>query len=152
MIRLLSVLCAMCLALPVAAQSLIGCDGWQGHAQSIHEPWEDHTRTFSNGKIRVALLDTVEPANGAFYLLILTPPYNELGDRTCEIVGEDGGSQGFNSLDFSQLTADYDPAIGLTLRLPVSRYLWASSESINALLAVTINQATGDIFPRVEAY
>ena len=152
MIRILTVLATIVFALPAAAQSLIGCQGWQGHAQAIPEPWENHTRTFSNGNVRVALLDTIEPANGAFYLLILTPPFDELGGRTCEIIAEGDGQQGFNGLFFDQLEASYDPATGLTLRVPVSRFLWQTSETAMATLAVTINQATGDIFPRFDDF
>jgi hypothetical protein len=32
---------------------------------------------FANGNVRLAAIDTVEPANGAAYLLLLSPPLNQ---------------------------------------------------------------------------
>ncbi|MDF0600825.1 hypothetical protein P1J78_08790 [Psychromarinibacter sp. C21-152] len=140
---------ALC-GLPAAAQTVIPCDGWQASARNIAEPWSAHTRTFANGDVRVALLDTIEPAAGAFYLLVLTPPYGELGSRTCGLVAADGGSMGLAGLDFGNVGASYDPATGLTLRFPAQRYAPATGGYDPAILAVTINQATGAITPRFE--
>ncbi len=53
---------ALCLAAPVAAQTVGDCDTWQTSARNLAEPWEANSRTFANGDIRVALLDTIEPA------------------------------------------------------------------------------------------
>ncbi|MDG4951587.1 hypothetical protein NLM59_11715, partial [Weeksellaceae bacterium KMM 9724] len=71
-------------------------------AGNIVEPWEDNTRTFSNGKTRLALLDTIEPAAGSFHVLVLSLPLNELGDRQCRTIGM-GGGIGFSGADFSTL-------------------------------------------------
>jgi len=142
-----SLLVTLALALPTAAaaQSVIACDGWQASAQNIVEPWDQNTRLFGNGAIRIALLDTVEPAAGAFYLLVLTPPYDELGSRTCALIAEDGGSQGFAGIDFAAAHASYNPAIGLTIAMPVQRFQPATGGFEAQQLAVTINQATGSI-------
>nr|WP_172300318.1 hypothetical protein [Pseudoruegeria sp. HB172150] len=137
-------------ALPTAAQSVIDCDGWQASARNIAEPWETFSRGYANGEIRVALLDTIEPAAGAFYLLVLTPPRQELGDRICGIVAEDDGGIGFAGLDFQQIAAAYEPATGLTLRMPAQRFAPATAGFDPAILAVSINQATGVIAPRFE--
>lgn len=150
MLRLCLTMLALVLAGPAAALTTIDCTGWQASARNIPEPWEAHTRTFANGNIRVALLDTIEPAAGAFYLMVIAPPRDELGSRTCVIVAEGDGSTGFAGLQFDLLGAGYDPANGLTLRLPVKRFAPATGGFDPAILAVTINQATGEITPRFE--
>ena len=135
---------------PLPAQAIIDCTSWQASARNIPEPWEQHTRTFANGDIRVALLDTIEPAAGAFYLMVITPPYDELGSKTCWIVADQDGGIGFAGLEFQQIGASYDPASGLTLRMPASLYAPSTGGFDPAILAVTINQATGDVIPRFE--
>ena len=132
-----------------SAQAVHDCNGWQGGARNIAEPWEAHTRTFANGAIRVALLDTVEPAAGAFYLLVLAPPYDELGSRTCALIGT-VDNIGFAQADFSALSASYDPVQGLTLRMGVEIFAPLVGGFDPAILAVTINQAAGTITPAYE--
>lgn len=145
-----SLFIALGLGAPAAAQTAIDCTGWQAAARNIPEPWEAHTRTFANGDIRVALLDTIEPAAGAFYLMVLAPPYDELGSRNCAIIAATGGSMGFAGLSFDRIGASYDPARGLTLRLPASLYAPATGGFDPVILAVTINQRAGTITPRFE--
>lgn len=125
------------------AQSVEDCD-WRASAAAIAEPWEANSRTFSNGAVRLALLDTVEPAAGAFHLLILSPPYSELGDRQCKVVSLEG-NMGFASLAFDALEAGYDPAVGLQFNLPMSIFVDDGGEPQPGLMHVTLNQATGDI-------
>jgi len=149
MLRILTAVFLLSTA-PLHAQAIIDCTSWQASARNIPEPWEQHTRTFANGNIRVALLDTIEPAAGAFYLMVITPPYDELGSKTCWIVADQDGGIGFAGLEFQQLGASYDPARGLTLRLPASLYAPATGGFDPAILAVTINQATGDVTPVFE--
>jgi len=138
------------LATPAAAQTVIGCFGFLASARNQVEPWEAHTRTFANGEIRVALLDTVEPAAGAYYLMVLAPPRDELGSRNCAVIAEGDGSVGFAGLDFAQLGASYDPARGLILRVPVQRFAPDTGGFDPAVLAVTINQAAGTLIPAFE--
>lgn len=129
------------------AQSLLPCDGWQASARNLSEPWEQSTRTFANGAIRLAVLDTIEPAAGAFYIMVISPPYDELGSRACHLVAEDGGSMGLAGVQFSGTDASYDPARGLTVTVPVQRWNSANDSFYNTILAITINQATGEIRP-----
>lgn len=128
---------------PAMAQEVSRCD-WRASADAIPEPWEAHTRTFSNGKTRLALLDVIEPAAGAYHLLILSPPEDELGARQCRVVGLDGGT-GFAAVGFDVLEASYDPAIGLIFDVPVSVFDPATGGFVDRGLRVTLNQATGDI-------
>ncbi len=127
----------------VQAQEVGDCD-WRASARNIAEPWADNSRLFSNGKVRVALLDTLEPAAGAFHLMIISPPYDELGQPQCRVVSR-LGTIGFAGLNFNELEAGYDPATGLTFILPGTIYLPEEGFSNSFLLAITLNQASGEI-------
>lgn len=127
-------------AMPGHAQSVDEC-GWFANASFLAEPWADNTKVFANGAVRVALIDTVEPAAAPYRLLILSPPYSELGERQCATVGV------FSRFDFAALTARYDPAEGLTVSAPVGMLLEYGDAPLT--LDVTINQATGAIQAKV---
>ena len=131
------------LAAPLAAQEAVECD-WPARADAIVEPWEENTRTFANGNVRLALLDTIEPAAAAFHILILSPPYDELGSRQCRTLGISPG-MGFSGVDFSALTAGYDPAVGLVFDVPAGEYDPDTGGSRMFGLRFTLNQATGEI-------
>lgn len=124
------------------AQEAIPCD-WQARADAIVEPWEEHTRTFANGNVRLALLDTVEPAAAAFHILIVSPPYDEIGARQCRTLGASAG-MGFSGVAFDALEAAYDPSVGLIFDLPVT-VLDSDGSFVEAPLLFTLNQATGEI-------
>ncbi len=131
------------LANPVVAQSVSLCD-WQASAQALVEPWEQNTRLFANGDVRLAAIDTVEPAAGAAYLLVLSPPRNELGERQCRVVGFDE-QLGFAAIYFEGLVADYDPAVGLLFDVPVQIVTADQSFSNGGMLSLTLNQSTGEM-------
>lgn len=129
-------------ATPAMAQQVTDCD-WKARADAIAEPWDTNSRTFSNGAVRLALLDTIEPAAMPFHLLILSPPYDELGARQCVVVSHEGG-MGFYDIDFAALDAAYDPAIGLIFDVPAR--IWISDGNILARrLHINLNQATGEV-------
>lgn len=130
-------------ALPGFAGDVHDCD-FAAQAQNIAEPWEENTRTFANGAVRVAVLDTTEPAAAAFHLLVLSPPYTELGTRQCRVVSFEGG-HGYASLTLDGLVADYHPSTGLTLEMAISVYNQDTALFDPGSLFVTINQATGQI-------
>lgn len=116
-------------------------------ADTIAEPWEDNAATYSDGAIRIARLDLAEPAGAAVKLLVLSPPHNELGLRQCRVVSPSDG-MGFYDIDFAQREASYDPQRGLTIAVPARQYLPESEQGGDDgwfLLAVTINQQSGDI-------
>ncbi len=138
-----SLLAAACLSTPALAQSVSECD-WRSSAAVLAEPWEENTRTYSNGKVRLAVVDTIEPAAGAFHLLILSPPYSEVGDRQCRIISKND-TIGFSGLDLSKIEASYDPARGLLFTLPAGNYNPDTGGSIWHPLSITLNQATGKI-------
>ena len=123
------------------AQEVGDCD-WRSSARNVVEPWSENTRTFSNGKTRLALLDTIEPAAGAFHLLIISPPYDELGSPQCKVLSLQG-TIGFAGLTFSELEASYDPSTGLTFILPGQVYNPDDGLTAPMFLGLILNQATG---------
>jgi hypothetical protein len=118
------------------------CD-WESSARNLGEPWEAFTRTFSNGKTRLAMLDTIEPAAGAVRMLVLSPPYDELGSRQCRTLGING--MGFAGMDFDQLSASYDPATGLDFTVPIQVWTSENDSYGPGTLWFRLNQATGEI-------
>lgn len=136
-------------AIPTTAQEAVDCEWWS-EARNLVEPWEDNTRTFANGNVRLALLDTVEPAAAAFHILVLSPPFDELGERQCRVISMAEGV-GFGGLDFASMTSDYDPARGLVFDFPVRIFYPLDDEFGDATLSVTLNQSTGAIAASVAA-
>ena len=141
--RGLAALLALTLAAPAAAQEVMDCD-WQAGAASIAEPWDENTETFANGDVRIALLDTVEPALGWAYLLVLSPPYDELGIRQCRVIGAEE-NMGFPGLDFRSLAADYRPEVGLIFSVDVAQVDPQTAGTYMVPMQVVLNQATGEI-------
>lgn len=142
-LRILTAIFAL-FSFPIMAQSVSDCDDWKANIQNVAEPWEDSTRTFANGAVRIVLIDTVEPANAAFHLLILSPPFDEAGERQCRIVSAESGL-GFYELSLSGLSADYHPELGLQIELPIRVYGESVPELAFGALMVNINQSTGQI-------
>ncbi len=126
-----------------AAQELRDCD-WVASARNIAEPWGQNTREFANGAVRITKMDTIEPAAGSVFLTVLSPPYGELGDRQCKVIGWSHGV-GFTELYFNDLLASYDPALGLIFQLPARIYDPEYAFSNSAILSFVVNQATGEI-------
>ena len=129
-------------AAPVPAQVVEDCAG-RADLQNLMEPWEESFRSFSNGRTRVAALDLLEPATGWAWLLVLSPPFDETGGRQCRMIGLSDGT-GFSGLDFPALQADYDPAVGLRLLLPVDLPEGDAGFETRMLL-VLVNQSSGEI-------
>lgn len=146
MIRLVT-LAAAAWPAAAAAQEVGPCD-FRASAAAVIEPWEAHSRSFAEGAVRLALMDAIEPGAGPVHVLVLSPPYGMLGDRQCRIVSYRGG-MGFADADFAALSAGYDPATGLTFRLPVE--IFTGDEGFAPRdLVFTVNQATGAIAARFE--
>lgn len=120
---------------------------WQASAWNLAEPWEENTRTFSNGKTRLAVLDTIEPAAAWAQILVLSPPYDEVGGRQCRTIGI--STYGFGGIRFDDLTSSYDPATGLTFAVPVQAYNGDIADFDWYTLHFALNQATGEITTRL---
>ena len=118
----LSCLALAAAAFPAAAVTVIPCsdDASTASAVNIAEPWDKNSRTFSNGNIRVALVDTGgEPACCSSHLVILSPTGEQgVEGRACHLVNDHDGL-GFVGLDLAKATTAYDPKKGLLLTLPL---------------------------------
>lgn len=133
----------LALASPAGAQSVNECD-WVASAWLLAEPWEENSRTFSNGAVRIALLDAIEPGAAPFHLLVLSPPYDELGARQCRVLSVAPGI-GFSGVEFPSLQAWYDPETGLFFSVLVSVYEEDTGDFGDRIFDFTLNQATGAI-------
>ncbi len=134
-------------ALPAAAAPAVtvdACDDFRSNVANVAEPLEKNTRTFANGDIRLVVMDAIEPAAGAIHLVVLHPPYDEVGGRQCHVVSLARGV-GFSDIDLGRAKAGYDPAKGLSLTLPVRHYVEESGDFAGARLSVTVNQASGAV-------
>lgn len=149
MIRAAALLALMAAPGAAGAVTVSDCGDYRSSIQSLAEPWEANTLTFAKGAIRVAVADTIEPAAGAFHLVILHPPFDELGGPMCHVVSANE-SFGFAGMTLGPAEASYDPQKGLTITLPVSVYNDATAGFDDTSLAVTINQATGEIVAELE--
>jgi len=129
---------------PVAAQSVHICDDWQSQIWNLVEPWEENSRTFAKGAVRVALIDTIEPAAAAYFLAVMYPaPDAQMGERVCQLVGH-APLAGFSGLDFQALRSEYKPNEGLILRVP-AMHMTAEGDFSSRRLRVTINQSLPSI-------
>lgn len=134
-------LAAMALSLPVAAQSVRDCDGFEANARNLVFPLDRSTASYANGDIRLIMLDTAEPACCSFHLMVLYPD-PEIGHGLCALVS-DRGQSGFGGIDLTGRTASYDPATGLSVRMPVRRYDGMAFRE--TAVTVTVNQQTGRV-------
>lgn len=108
-----ALLALMAGATPCLAATVRDCDGVTEAAFNIVEPWEASTRTFYQGRVRVALLDTGgEPACCSAHLLVLFYADDDPESFVCRLVS-DRGATGFAGIDFKSLRTSYDPARGL---------------------------------------
>ncbi|PYC49014.1 hypothetical protein DI396_02820 [Litorivita pollutaquae] len=141
---------AVVLPTALTAQQVSDCEGGIARADNLMEPWEETSRTFSGGRTRIAVLDRIEPALGAFHLMILSPPFDALGARQCRVVSY-RATMGFARLRFEDLQSTYDPLKGLGLRLPVESFDGQGDAPVAGQLQVIVNQATGEISATLEA-
>lgn len=147
MIRLTAL--ALCLATPAVAQEIGTCDDYRSSVAMLAEPWEENTKVYGEGEVRLAVIDTFEPAAAAFHLVILSPPYDEAGFGQCALVSFDGGS-GFAGLNIAGITTSGDMATGLVFTMPATRWIPESDSYVDAVLNVTLNPTTGEITAKLD--
>ena len=138
---------ALCLApLVASAQEVRDCDGYAANARFLMmlSATEPAVRSFANGEVRAIGLDTVEPACCWAHLMVDFMVADEPFPH-CMLVSADGG-EGFSGLRFSEMTARYDPAVGLILTVPAGRFDGALS--VSSPLEVIVNRATGTVTAR----
>ncbi len=126
------------------AQTVNDCD-WVSSARNLVAPWDENARDFANGAIRIALLDTYEPACCSYHLLVLSPD-PEFG-QACHVISDVPG-QGWTGIRYKDLAAEYDPARGLRVNIDVDYYnpeTGTADPARTRRLGVRINQATGQV-------
>lgn len=149
--RLFPALAVAAAALPFCASAqVINECGWVASPANILEPWSEFSRSYANGAIRIAVLDTGgEPVCCATHLLIIAPSAPDNGPiyRQCFVASAEGG-MGFYDIDVPGIIASYDPARGLLLSVPVSYYhdgIGTGAPGIPDRMELRINQATGTV-------
>ncbi|SMY06476.1 hypothetical protein [Flavimaricola marinus] len=125
------------------AQQVTDCFGAMIANATTPEPYDAHTRTFANGAVRLTVVDAGGPEAANFHLLVLSPPYSE-GEAQCRAISRTD-TEGWANLQFSDLSAAYDPATGLSFDLPATIVLPEAGFQNSTLLTITVNQATGDV-------
>lgn len=141
--KILSAFIFMLCANTAIAQEVVDCD-WQAAMQKIVEPWEENSRVFSNGAVRLTLVDVSEPAAGSFHIVVLSPPEDGMGNRHCKVVSA-SAHVGFSYVDFKKIKSAYDPRVGLVFVMPVRVYNGQNDAFEPKKLAFSINQATGEM-------
>jgi hypothetical protein len=135
---------SLCLAAsPLAAQTLRDCDTFEANARNTYGPYDQTIRDYANGAIRVIALDVGEPASGSYHVMVTHPHPDEPWQHCTLISYQD--SIGFGWLDTSAIEASYDPATGLSVTIPVE--ITRGANSLDDLLTITVNQATGAVVP-----
>jgi hypothetical protein len=143
----LGALALLALAAPAGAVSVVDCndDAATASAQNIAEPWERNSKTFYNGNVRVAMLDTGgEPVCCSVHVLVLSPTGEDPdGVSGCHIVNNDGG-MGFVGVDFAKLAGAYDPKKGLLISFPYELYN-DGNPGKKGVARVRLNVKTGEL-------
>ena len=110
-------------AIPVTAAEVRECD-FAASLQTLVEPWEKNIRSYYNGQVRVARVDTGgEPACCSTHLLIMIPSKDEPAEgRVCKVVG-DKGTTGYQDIAIDKIKTSYDAKRGLLISFPFKRYI-----------------------------
>ena len=133
------------------AASVKDCgDDFKANVQNLAEPWEKNTRTFLNGSVRIAVVDTGgEPVCCSMHLLVLAEaPEDPSGppSRICKIVSNTP-EVGFMNINFAKIRSGFSPARGLDLLVPYELYI-DGLKSRPGLARINVNTRTGVVSAR----
>lgn len=137
------------LALPAAARAATVVDcGTLAPAEVLIEPWEETSRTFSRGSIRVAVVDLGDPPCCARHFIVLLPA-NMYGGRICALVGRDALiPNGWTRIGIDEATASRPPSGGLRISVPVYGYdprTGGANPDSRRVISVRVRQAAGTV-------
>ncbi len=116
---------------------------YRASALAIAEPWEENTRSFADGQVRIAVMDTGEPAFGAYYLMVMYGSGNESELRACDLVSQ--GELGFVGMTLNGMEAGYKAGLGLVLQVPTSFYNPVEDEFEEGVVEVLIDRAANQV-------
>jgi hypothetical protein len=139
MIRLAALALPLLLALPAAAQHIGPCD--PEITSAVNVDWSDPTRTFANDRVRLTALDTGEPEDAAFHVMV-TLPEPEAPGAGCHLISADAELTGYGSLSLRRASSRYDGAalaIGVPGTLP---------DGTPLLIEFSVNQSAGEVAAR----
>jgi len=129
----------------VASQTVLPCDGIIDITM-ISEPWDLYSRTYAEGAIRLFEAYVAPTMAAGAVIGVLHPvPGDPHPQRVCTAVLHDDRYQRyFAEALISDAEARYDPATGLTIRVPVR---FPDGRPLDAIW-ITVNQATGEVRAR----
>jgi len=119
---------------------------YEASVLAIAEPWEDNTRTFADGDIRIAVIDTYEPAYGAYYLMVMYWAGNNSELRSCDLVSQ--GELGFVGMTLEGMEASFKPGLGLVLQVPTTFYNPVEDEFEDGFIEVVVDRAANRVMAR----
>ncbi|MEM1300857.1 MAG: hypothetical protein AAGH68_16425 [Pseudomonadota bacterium] len=146
-LRALAAILVSLLPVGATAAQVLDCGAWVG-ADTLMEPWDETTRTFSRGSVRLALVDLGEPECCPQHLAVLIPA-NMYGGRACFLVAR--GSlvpNGWVKIGLDEAEASRDATPGMKIRLPVYGVhpLTGGPDRDNRkILNLRIHQAAGSV-------
>jgi hypothetical protein len=109
--------------LPAPAQALEVYECGEEHSAlvAIVEPWHENSLSLGE-EVRIALVDLIEPAFAAYYVVALMPDSeSEMGRRACLALSP-SRHVGFSSVDMDSLMGSYDPISGLDIDFSFTVY------------------------------
>ena len=127
------------LSAPLSAAHLSQCHPDIAHVQNV--AWDDPTRSYANGRVRLVRIDTGAPACCAFYLVVLR---YETGseDVACTLVSQTEG-YGWAQMSLEEARSEYRPGAGLRVFVPVAQD--GAEGPKPGTLVLNVNQATGGL-------
>ena len=137
----------LCFGSAAHADIVLDCGKWAG-AATIIEPWEAHTRTFSQGSVRVAVVDLGEPDCCAQHLIVLFPA-NMYDGRGCAMVARNAlVPNGWAKVGIDEAEALRDEIPGLRVSVPVYSYDYRTGGADKAsrrIIHLRVRQAAGTV-------
>lgn len=142
-------LAALTLTAPFAASAAVVLDcGNLAPTEALIEPWEETSRTFSRGSVRVAAVDLGEPPCCPQHFVVLLPA-NMYGGRICVLVARSAlVPNGWTRVGIEEAEAVRPASGGLRVSVPVygfdARTGGADPDS-RKVISVRVRQAAGTV-------
>lgn len=147
---LAGLLVAAGLVTAAGAVTVSECNDFRSSVHALAEPWEANSRTFLNGAVRIAVVDTGgEPACCSVHLLVLAEkPEDSAGpaERVCRVISQ-RDQLGFMAIDFAAIRTSYTPVHGLNMLVPYRLYV-DGIRSRPGAARINVNPRTGAISAR----
>ncbi|MFK7944113.1 MAG: hypothetical protein AB8B85_14535 [Paracoccaceae bacterium] len=116
--------------------------------EALIEPWEENTRTFSRGSIRLAAIDLGDPPCCPQHFIV-TLPANMYGGRICALVARSVlVPNGWTRVGIGEAEASRPATGGLRLTVPVYGYdpTTGGADTTNRqTISVRVRQAAGTV-------